>query len=100
MSQPSETRRGPEPPDISEKGGMKNGVPQRSDRRLFMQFLSFGGCGDARAIAEAVAAAGMTGALYEDVNDPRGIGLLTVSEEPGDFLDRVRPMLNGPAFRP
>src|ERR1700722_5021343 len=31
----TETRRGPEPPDISEKGGMKGGQPQRADTRLF-----------------------------------------------------------------
>src|SRR5690242_7457974 len=35
-----------EPPDLSEKGGLKDGVPQRSDERLFMQLLVFGGCHD------------------------------------------------------
>ena len=34
-------------PDISEKGGIKDGQPQRSNERLFMQFLAFGGCADA-----------------------------------------------------
>ena len=33
--------------------------------------------------------------LYEDVNDPRGVALLTFSEDPDVFLDRVRPVLNG-----
>jgi hypothetical protein len=28
---PAETRRGPEPPDLTEKGGMRDGQPQRSD---------------------------------------------------------------------
>jgi chlorite dismutase len=100
MAQPTEARRGPEPPDISEKGGMKNGAPQRSDRRLFMQFLAFGGCENSRALVAAAATTGITGVLYEDVNDPRGVGLLTFSEDPAFFLDRVRPMLNGPVFRP
>ena len=36
-----------EPPDLSEKGGPKDGQPQRSNERLFMQFLAFGGCADA-----------------------------------------------------
>ena len=36
--------------------------------------------------------------LYEDVNDPRGIGVLTFNEDPDYFLDRVRPVLNGPGF--
>jgi Chlorite dismutase len=100
MTSPPAARRGPEPPDISEKGGMKNGEPQRSDRRLFLQFLAFGGCETTRPLAEAASAVGITGALYEDVNDPRGVALLTLSEDPAYFLDRVRPMLNGPSFRP
>jgi chlorite dismutase len=94
----TETRRGPEPPDISEKGGMKDGQPQRSDRRLFMQFIAFGGCADATALADRLAQARIPGVLYEDVNDPRGIGLLTLTEDPDFFLDRVRPLLNGPGF--
>jgi chlorite dismutase len=98
MSQPTETRRGPEPPDLSEKGGVKNGQPQRSNERLFMQFLAFGGCADAAPLADVLARAKITGVLYEDVNDPRGIGLLTFSDDPDFFLDRVRPVLNEPAF--
>jgi chlorite dismutase len=100
MTQQAETRRGPEPPDISEKGGMKNGQLQRSDARLFMQFLAFGGCENTAPLAEALDGADITGALYEDVNDPRGVALLTLSEDPNSFLDRVRPLLNGPLFRP
>jgi hypothetical protein len=94
------TRRGPEPPDISEKGGMKNGVPQRSDTRLFMQFLAFGGCDSAGRLIDVLTGAGVSGVLYEDVNDPRGVAMLTFDEDPGFFLDRVRPLLNGSAFRP
>ena len=91
-------RKGPEPPDISEKGGAKNGQPQRLDERLFMQLLAFGGCTDTHPLGEALAAAGITGVLYEDVNDPRGIALLTVSQDPTSFVDRVRRLLNAPPF--
>ena len=52
MAHPTEARRGPEPPDLSERGGMKNGQPQRADVRLFMQFLAFGGCADAAPLAD------------------------------------------------
>jgi len=95
---PERARRGPEPPDISEKGGPKNGQPQRSDERLFMQLMAFGGCADTAPLADALAAAGVTAVLYEDVNDPRGIALLTVSQNPAVFLDRVRRMLNAEPF--
>src|SRR5688572_16198201 len=95
---PERTRRGPEPPDLSEKGGMKNGQPQRSDVRLFMQLLAFGGCADPRPLAATLERDGVTGVLYDDVNDPRGIVLLTLSEDPNTFVDRVRPILNAPPF--
>ena len=58
---------------------MKDGQPQRLDRRLFMQFLAFGGCTrHARCSATRSTRAGVTGVLYEDVNDPRGVGAADV----------------------
>jgi hypothetical protein len=98
MAEHTATRRGPEPPDLSEKGGMKDGQPQRSDQRLFMQFLAFGGCAETAPLADALARARIEGVLYEDVNDPRGVGLLTFSDTPAFFLDRVRPLLKETAF--
>src|SRR3954468_15710491 len=71
-----------EPPDLSEKGGLRDGVPQRSDERLFMQFLAFGGCRDAGAVARHIAHSGVEGAVYEDVNDPRGVGVLALTRTP------------------
>ncbi len=98
MTQPTETRRGPEPPDISEKGGMRNGEPQRSDLRLFMQLQAFGGCADSGPLARAVERSGLQGVLYEDVNDARGVALLTLSTDPAIFVDRLRALLNAAPF--
>jgi hypothetical protein len=98
-SQPAaEARRGPEPPDISEKGGMKNGQPQRSDERLFVQFLAFGGSMDSSQLVPALADSGLTGVLYEDVNDPHGVALLMLATDPAVFVDRARSLLNKPPF--
>lgn len=91
--QPVERRRGPEPPDLAEKGGNRNGVPQRSNDRLFMQLLAFGDCHDAKPLAAALETSRVTGVLYEDVNDPHGVALLTVTPDPNDFIDRVRRIL-------
>jgi hypothetical protein len=99
MSNHTEARRGPEAPDLSEKGGMKGGQPQRADTRLFMQLQAFGGCRDTAALAGELARDGIDGVLYEEVNDPRGVALLTLSEQPSFFLDRVRPLLNAGPFR-
>ena len=98
MTQTTETRRGPEPPDIREKGGVKNGQPQRSNDRLFMQLLAFGGCADLRPLAARLAASGTSAVLYEDVNDPRGIALLTFGQDPAVFVDPVRSLLNEAPF--
>jgi hypothetical protein len=98
MAQSVEARRGPEPPDLSEKGGIKNGQAQRSDDRLFMQFLAFGGSPNTPSLADAVAASGLTAVLYEDVNDPRGVALLTLSQDPAAFVGGARALLNSGSF--
>jgi hypothetical protein len=87
-----------EPPDLSEKGGLKGGQPQRSDTRLFMQLLAFGDCQEPAAAATHLAAAGVDGVLYEDLNDPHGIAVLSLSSSPDDFLDRVRPACTSGPF--
>lgn len=83
-----------EPPDISERGGLKDGQPQRSDDRLFMQLLAFGDCADARAAAAHLADSADAVVVYEDLNDPRGIAVLTVSQDPNTFIQIVRPRLS------
>jgi len=83
-----------QPPDLSEKGGVKDGEPQRSDERLFMQLLAFGGCPDAAAVASHVQQSGVEGVIYEDANDPRGIAILALARTPDAFVERMRPALN------
>jgi len=92
-----EHRRGPEAPDISEKGGLKGGQPQRSDERLYMQFFAFGGCPDASPLGPHLESAGVTGVVYEDVTDPRGVGVLALSPTPAFFVDILRlALVSGP----
>src|SRR5262245_3480113 len=93
-----EPRKGIEPPDLSEKGGMKNGQPQRSNERLFMQLLVYTGCRDLRGPADALSSAGVSGAVYADANDPLGIGILTVTTDPNFFVGTRRPLLNTGPF--
>jgi chlorite dismutase len=87
-----------EPPDLSEKGALKDGQPQRSDERLFMQFLAFGGCRDARELAQHLATRPLETVVYEDLNDPRGVGVLALAPDPSAFVDTLRPhLVAGPA---
>src|SRR3954464_9585826 len=86
------------PIDVNEYGGKKDGVRQSMNRRLFMQLLVFdvprGANADrmATGLGETLRAQKIGGVVYADANDPRGIGLLTWSEDPAHFVTRVRPL--------
>src|ERR1017187_8169816 len=84
--------------DLREKGGPRQGQPQLSDRRLFMQLLAFGGVLDAHSLTAALDESGIEGVLYADVNDPRGVALVTWSDDPGFFVSTVRPLLSRKPF--
>jgi len=83
--------------DLSEKG-MSNGEQTSMDRRLFMKFTAFGDCADAAAAGKALQDAGLEGALYLDTNDPHGIGLMALSEDPEVFVSTLRDVLSRPPF--
>jgi len=83
-----------EKPDVREKGGVKDGVPQVSDRRLFMQLLAFGDCLDRQSLVESLRAAKIPSVLYQDLNDPYGVALLTFSDDPAFFVGPVRDLLH------
>ncbi len=84
--------------DLSEKGRSATGEVISSNRRLFMQFMAFGDCSDTRRLITALQAEQVQGVLYEDVNDPRGVGLVTFSETPDYFVDDLRRFFNRPPF--
>lgn len=83
----------PEKLNLSERGGPRNGEPQFSDRRLFMQLLAFGQVQDPSKLALALESAGFEAVLYKDLNDPAGVALLTWNEQPDFFVTLLRPFL-------
>jgi chlorite dismutase len=84
--------------DLSEKGRTRDGRVISSDRRLFMQLLAYGGCTDKTPFINALAESGLDAVLYDDINDPQGIAVLTMSSDPAEFLGGVRQVLNRPPF--
>jgi chlorite dismutase len=80
--------------DVRERGA--NG--QVSDRRLFMQLQVFGGCTDTKPLVRGLEAARLEAVLYQDVNDPRGVGVLALSENPAFFVNALRDAMNADAF--
>lgn len=85
-------------PDLSEKGRDAAGRPISLNRRLFMQLLAFGECRDLPALVQALQGGPLAGALYADVNDPRGVGLLAAHEHPADFTTVLRDFLQRSPF--
>jgi chlorite dismutase len=80
--------------DVRERGA--NG--QISTRRLFMQLQAFGGCADAKLLVAALEASRLDAVLYADAHDPRGVGVLTMSEDPAFFVTEQREVLGAGPF--
>ncbi|MGB7291403.1 MAG: chlorite dismutase family protein [Thermodesulfobacteriota bacterium] len=85
--------------DLSEKGRRKDGTVITLDRRLFMQFFAFGNCRDTTSLIQAMEDSKIDGALYLDINDPSGVGLISMEEDPDLFVTRTRTFLNQSAFQ-
>jgi len=87
--------------DVGERGGKgADGEPQVSNSRLFVQVLVFD-CpsgtrpeGVAQTLAGELKQRGVSSVIYDDVNAPAGIGLVTYDEDPSVFVRKVRPAVN------
>lgn len=84
--------------DISEKGRTKDGSVLSSDERLFIQFIAFRGNADQAELVESLKKFGLDGALYVDLNDPNGFGLVVMSKEPDYFVSDLRNLLVNAPF--
>jgi hypothetical protein len=82
--------------DVREKGAPRNGVPQTSDQRLFVQMLAFGDCDDVPAVGRILEGSGLAGAVYADLHDPRGIGVVVMDENPDTFVTGLRELFVKP----
>ena len=92
--------------DLSEKGSGGESL----DRRLFVQFLAFGGSDDSDLRFKGVDSSceselmrdlensSLEAVLYSDANDHRGVGLLVMSETPDFFVTELRRFLHDSSF--
>src|SRR4051812_49048669 len=84
--------------DVNEYGGKKDGERQAMNRRLFMQLLAFSAPAGVDPARIGEAAKGLLeskkvdGVVYADTMNPRGLALLTWSEDPAHFVRAVRPL--------
>jgi chlorite dismutase len=86
----------PEPLDIREKGA--GGAI--SERRLYLQLQTFTGVDRTDDAVAAFRQSGLEGAVYLDVNDPRGLAILVIAEDPATFTGRARQVLTSGPFAP
>ena len=85
--------------DILEHGGPLRGEPQTLDRRLFFQLQVLTNAPDSGPVIDAVRASGLEAVVYADVNDPRGLGVLVMTEDPDVFGGAARTLFNTAPFR-
>ena len=76
--------------DVRERGANQ----QLADRRLFMQLHVLTGCADVKPLVRVLETGRQEVVLYQDLNDPRGIGLLArLAAAPGHAGLRLRRAL-------
>ena len=85
-------------PDLREHGAPVRGRPQTSNTRLFVQLQVFTECLDAGPAAAAFERSGLAGAVYANVSDPRGVGVVAMHEDPALFAGPLRALLTASPF--
>ena len=78
--------------DVQERGARG----QSLDRRLFLQLQAFGNCTGSTPVIRVLEQSSHDLVLYQDLNDPKGIALLGMSEDPAYFVTQWRDLLNSP----
>lgn len=82
--------------DVRDFGAPSDGKPQVSDRRLFFQLHVFEGCTEASRLVDPIEekkCSLLDTVLYDDFNNPTGIGVLLITESPADLVTEARPLL-------
>lgn len=84
----------PRLPDLTEYGAND----QQLDRRLFVQVLCFGESVPTEHLIEDLDEAPFPAVLYEQLNDPEGVALVTWNEDPAFFTEELRCWLGEMSF--
>ena len=86
--------------DITEKGAVVDGKKQEIDDRLYVQLLAYTGCNDSKVAVEALKKSGLEHiVLYDNINDPNGIAVVSMSNDPDFFVTDLREVLNKEPFK-
>ena len=86
------------PPDLREHGAPVKGESQTMSTRLFVQLQVFTECLDVTPVIDRVRDSGLTAAVYTNLNDPRGVGVVAMDEDPAVFAGPFRDLLTTAPF--
>lgn len=84
--------------DLSEKGMDSTHAQTTLNRRMYVQFLAFTDVTDVALLQNVLDDAGIDAVLYLDLSDSRGVGLVTMHEDPEFFVSTLRNVLSTPPF--
>lgn len=98
MATDPQARSATDHPKLGEAGAPGDGAPQEFDRRLYCQLHVFGNCADTESLKETFSESGLEGVLYYDLNDPLGVGLLVITEDPDVLVGKARSILASEPF--
>jgi chlorite dismutase len=87
-----------DPRDLREIGTAKTGIPQTSNRRLYLQLQAFTGMKNPADAKNALEKSGLESVLYLDMNDPQGIAVLILDENPENFVTKIREFYHQEPF--
>lgn len=90
MNQPSSHPAGlpPRPElDLNEHGGAREGVPQVLNRRFYFQLLIYTGALSGGPVSEALRQLSVESVLYQSFQDPEGLGILLMAEDPANLIE-------------
>lgn len=88
--------------EVRERGAVKDGNPQAMNRRLFMQLTVYESdrkvslADTIKNLGAALHRRNVPSVVYEDLNNPFGLAVLSFSEEPMDFATKLRPVFGEP----
>ena len=85
--------------DVLEHGAPRDGKPQQSNRRLFVQLVALdcprtpGTEAIAKALHDLMGEVTLSGVIYADVHNPMGLALVVIDENPTELIAKLRIVL-------
>ncbi len=85
--------------DLNEHGAAREGVPQVMNRRFYFQLLVYSGCQDSGLVQKALQSLPIEAVLYQSFQDPTGLGILLMAEDPSHIMNAAGQLKCHSAFK-